>query len=524
MQRLAGAILVFALALAGSSVAAARQATPGSGSVAGSLVYHQITTLEGGTGGVGLPVLSSDGSTAVFADAPGTQDPAIPNRIYIVNADGAGLAEVDAYQTHCYCGSWVDISADGTTVVSTESMQLRLVRNGGEARTVLDLTSNEMSSIRLTGDGDRVFVLVARDTAVTASAVVLQRGIYAVEADGSDVRQIAGPDQIAGLLGVTPDQVQMLRLQTNALDVSSDGSHVVFGAYVGPEQAVFAVAGDGSDLHQLRGDLAFVRRVAISGDGATVAYDVSPPDTHSDNNEVEVVDFGGGEPRLLATRTFSGFDDPMQLSDDGGRLLISPNSYLIDTATGTTRQLAVVTPGIDGNTALLVDGMPRATMDATATRFLYVFRGARCADCPNFHEQLATLDLDPTDPGDVPTISEPSIDPSEIPLNAAAATTASATVDASGTLLGVGLVALYDGLYDLNVGRGGVLHDDGQNGDLAANDGVFTNNAIVHIGAVTREDDTGPRTIRIQAEMAMGDGRRHAIAVEAGTLTVVAES
>lgn len=516
--------VLLAAVLFGAPVStAAQETTPASSQAANPLVYHQITSLEGGTGGVGQPVLSADSTTVVFADAPGDpNNPENPNRISVVGADGTGLTEVDAYQPRCYCGSWVDISADGTTVVSTESMQLRLVRADAPARTLVDLSSNELSSLRLTAGGDRVYFLLARDTQLAGAPDVLQRGIYAVDADGNDLRQIAGPDQIARLLGVTPDEVQMLRLQTNALDVAADGSRIVFGAYVGAEQAVFAADGDGRDLHQLLDSLAFVQRVTISGDGALVAYDVVPTETQSDINEVGVIPTEGGEPRVLATRTFSGFDDPLQLSDDGSRLLVSPNSYLIDTRSGATRQLAVLTPGIDGHTALLVDGMPRATMDADAERFLYVFRGARCADCPNQHEQLATLDIGPADLGDAPSIAEPEIDPNEIPLNYAAAATASAAVDAAGTLLTVGLVALREGRADRNVGWGTILLDDGQNGDATAGDGVFSNDAIVHIESEAREDDTGPRMLRIQAETETSDGRRHATAVEFGPLTVVA--
>jgi hypothetical protein len=514
-------VFLSALLLGAPASAAAQASTPTSSQASPPLVYHQITSLEEGTGGVGQPVLSADGNAAVFADAPGDPNNAEnPNHISVVGADGAGLTEVDAYTPHCYCGSWVDISADGETVVSSESMQLRLVRGGAEARTLVDLASNELSSLRLTAAGDRVFFLLARDTQLVGASDTLQRGIYAVDADGNDLRQIAGPDQIAQLLGVKPDEVQMLRLQVNALDVAADGSRIVFGAYVGAEQAVFAADGDGRDLHQILDSLAFVQRVAISGDGALVAYDVVPLETPSDNNEVGVIPTEGGEPR--ATGTNSGFDDPLQLSDDGSRLLVSPNSYLIDTESGATRQLAILTPGIDGHTALLVDGMSRATMDAEAERFLYVFRGARCADCPNQHEQLATLDIGPADLGDAPTIASAEIDPAEIPLNYAAAATANAAVDAAGTLLTVGLVALREGQTDINVGRDAILHDDGQNGDVTAGDGIFTNNAVVHVGAVAREDDTGPRMLRIQAETETSDGRRHATAVEFGPLTVVA--
>jgi hypothetical protein len=478
---------------------------------AGVLVYHQITafTDKEQFAGVGYPVLTADGTRAVFADAPGTQDPAVPNRVFVINPDGSGLTEVDAYQTHCYCGSEVDISADGSVVASTESMQLRLVAVGGEARTLVDLNSNEASSIRLTADGDRLFFILGRDTGFMETSTTLERGIYVVEADGSDLRQVAGPDGIAQLLGTTADQVGMLRLQTQALDVSDDGSRLIFGASISGQMAVFAVNDDGSGLHQLTNLGQYVPHVAISGDGATVAYDVVPPETHGDNNEISVDAFEGGAPRLLAETTYSGWSDPMRLTPDGSKLLLSPNSLLFDTASGEVRQLSIITPGADSYTAVVIDGLPRATMNAEATRFLYV----------KFREQLATLELDPAELGAAPTITDLTVDPDEIPLDYAAAATASAAVAADGELVAVGVVALRNGQYDVNIARG-VLHDDGLNGDVTANDGVFTNNFLAHVMSEARDDDTGPRVLRVQAEVVTADGFHHATAVEFGPLTV----
>jgi hypothetical protein len=229
----------------------------------------------------------------------------------------------------------------------------------------------------------------------------------------------------------------------------------------------------------------------------------------------------GGEARLLASATNSGMDQPIQLTADGSRLLLSPNSLLIDTETGAARQLGILTPGANYSTELLKDGLDRATMDAEGTRFLYVFGTTHCPDCP-IAEQLARLDLDPADPGDAPTIVEPAVDSAEIPLNYAAASTVRAEVEADGTLIAVGVVALRNGQYDINVGRDAVLNDEGQHGDTRAGDGVYTNAEIVHVAYVAREDDTGPRVLQIQAEVETADGLRHATAVDVETLTVVA--
>lgn len=515
---------VFAILLVGLMLlnAPLSLAQTGEATNEGLLVYHQITKVEHQTRAIGFPVISADGTRAVFVDAPGTGDEAIPNRIFVIGTDGAGLTEVDAYKTGCYCGSEVDISADGGTIVSTESVQLRIVRGTGAAQTLVALTSNNMSSIRLTADGDRVFFIIGNDSQLAESDQVLERGIYSVEADGSDLRQIIGPSDIADLLGVGAETIGMGRLYTQALDISADGSQVIFAAYTAAGMAVLTAQGDGGGLSQIGDSVSYAQRVAISGDGSMVAYDVVPLNTSI--NEVWVSSFAGGQPLMVAPNTNSGWYDPLQLSEDGSQLLISPNALLIDSDTGETRQLAVPSGGIGGNhDSVLTDGLPRATMNADATRFVYAMRTARCADCVNLHEQLALLEIGPADLGDAPEITDTEVNPASIPLNYVSAATVQAQVSESGKLLGVGLVALLDGVFDVNVGRGLMLFDDGTNGDQTAGDGIFTNSGVVHGPVVVREDDTGPRMLRVEAEIETADGFRHATAVEFGPLTVVAD-
>jgi hypothetical protein len=78
------------------SLIVALTSLPGPSSLAGEttpglLVYHQITNIDPVSQSVGSPMLSGDGSTAVFADAPGTGEVETPNRIFTVGFDGTGL-------------------------------------------------------------------------------------------------------------------------------------------------------------------------------------------------------------------------------------------------------------------------------------------------------------------------------------------------------------------------------------------------------------------------------------------------
>jgi len=347
---------------------------PAAAQAGGTLfVYHQISNFPEGTGSVGYPVLSGDGSTAVYTNAPGTGDPATPNRIYTITSDGSGATEVNSYTPLCFCGSMADISADGGTVVSTDSVQVRIA-DGGGARELLVLNSNEITSLVITGDGRTVYFIVRRDAATSDGATQLPRGVWAIDAGGGNLRQVAGADDIAGALGLPIEQTGCcFHGDGRPLDASDDGSRIVFAAYAGTGEHIFSVDSSGGNLVALRNDLQYAMRVAISGDGSLAAYDGTP--VGETLNEVAVLPPVGGVPHVLTTMPYSGYDEPFQLSKTGSQLLVSSNGLLFDTATGDATLLAASIYGVGGNhVAVLTDGLPRGTMDANAENFLYVMR------------------------------------------------------------------------------------------------------------------------------------------------------
>lgn len=482
-------------------------------------VYHQITNLPEETGTLGYPVLSGDGATAVFTEAPGTADPATPNRIFTILADGAGQTEVDSYVSLCYCGSTADISSDGSAVVSTDSVQLRIAGAGG-ARELISLGSNEISAAVISGNGQTVFFIVRRDTVTRDNALPIPRGIWAIDASGGNLRQLVDANDIATSLGVPAEQTGCcFHADGRPLAVSDDGSRVVFAAYGGTGEHFFSSDGSGGNLVQLGGIQQAAMRVAVSGDGTLAAYDGTP--AGASLNDVAVIPAGGGNPTVLTTMPYSGYVEPFQLTRTGSKLLVSSNGLLFDTATGASVQLGVSITNLGGNQeAVLTDGLPRGTMDALGESFLYVMRTVRCADCPNQQEQLATLSIDPVDLGEAPMIADASIAPDTIGLDRNGEAVATATITTGNTVLGIGFAALLDGSPDVNVGSGVLLLDDGQNGDTAAGDGIYTAAGIVHSMVTARDDDTGPRIVRIAAEVEGADGRRHATALDSGTLTV----
>jgi len=482
-------------------------------------VYHQITNLPEGSGSVGYPVLSGDGATAVFSQAPGTGDPATPNRIFTIGSDGSGMTEVDSYVPLCACGAVVDISNDGGTVVSTDSVQVRIADAGG-ARGLVTLASNEISGVVISGNGQTVFMIVRRDTATSDNTLSIPRGIWAIDVSGANLRQLVDANDIAAAAGVTVEETGCcFHSDGHPIDASDDGGRVVFAAYAAGFERFFSTDGSGGNLVQLGGEQQYSMRVAVSGDGALAAIDGTP--VGATLNEVAVIPAGGGEARVLTEMPYSGYDEPFQLTTTGNRLLVSSNGLLFDTDSGDAELLGVSIAGVGGNhEAVLTDGLPRGTMDAEGQQFLYVMRTVRCADCANQQEQLAVMAIDPVDLGSAPVISDAIIEPAVILPDHGSEAVVSASISTDGQVLGVGYAALLGSEVDPNLGSAVVLFDDGMNGDAVAGDSTYTIGGIMHGIVVARDPDTGPRIIRLAAEIEDANGMRHATAVDIGTLTV----
>jgi hypothetical protein len=123
--------------------------------------------------------------------------------------------------------------------------------------------------------------------------------------------------------------------------------------------------------------------------------------------------------------------------------------------------------------------------------------------------QLATLDLNPSSPGNAPSITNATIEPLFVLIEGRATAAVRAQVTTSDPFIRVSSVALRGGLNDANM-RAVVLLDDGRNGDTQAGDRIFTSANL----AADCCAEIGPRTVRIKAEARGSDGRRRATAVD----------
>ena len=140
---------------------------------AGLSPTHILYQLSANTGGKRGSILSADGSRAAFIIK------GAPSHVYVINADGTGLREVDTVP-----GDWapiVDISADGSKVLSNDSTKVRIANaDGTGAHEVMDLTG--FYDVRLSADGTKVFFSLDRNAAINGAP--LAAGLYVINADG----------------------------------------------------------------------------------------------------------------------------------------------------------------------------------------------------------------------------------------------------------------------------------------------------------------------------------------------------
>ena len=479
----------------------------GPGSVAGTLVrtlaYHQVTALTASPTSPAL--LSPDGKRIVYAIAPGTGDPATPNRIFVVNPDGTGNVMVDSYVPNCFCGAVMAMSTDGSTIVSTDTKQVRVVGADGTRKGTLNFDSNEILNLAMSGDGSTVFMLHRRDNNITGGARI-ERGLWAMNADGSNLRQILGPPAIAAMMGVTPDLVFPFSGCGKSLEVSADGKHAVVALTVGGMgELSFAV--DGSTARKVKGPHQAIKQVAISSDGSKLAAAT----VQGNVEETVVMGFDGGGSKVITTKGQGSCFSPVTLNADGSQLLLGDLSLLFPTAGGDPVNLHVATAG-DGIAigSPCCDVVPSMSMSGDAKRFAY-----RNLRGPGLPVDIGLLEIDPATLGAAPTITSPTFSVGSIPRDRSVGAEVSCRVAAPGALVRVGTALFVKGQEDLAgswLSGKLALRDDGMLGDATANDGIFTTgNAKIASG---EGGEVGPRLTRIKAETKAADGRRHATAID----------
>ncbi len=488
------------------------------------LVYHQITgPTEPFSGIPGTPRLCANGNRVALTLPPsGTGNPATPNRIFVMNPDGTGLQQVDSYTSLVFSGSNLDISADGSKVVSTDSVQIRVCNGDGSGATpLIALDSNEINDLAISGDGTKVFFRIYRSTSIRNSNPVapIQNGIYVINVDGTGLRQIVGPAHLSALLGLPADQFGFFGNGTHysSLRSSNNGRRIVFSSHVNPGsggvgQRLFGVNLDGSGLRDYFGQLDFLWQSTISADGSKVGYTLRP--LGGSDDEVGTINYGGGGRRKLADSTQSlpsvggsFYLSRLQLTADGSKLLVGSSGMLFE-----TNGSGAVPLGLSSNlfSRLAADGLEQATMNSDATKFIYLV----FSDGIGFNV-MARLDVNPPALGGAPSLTNPAASPAFVYRGNVSGSTLSVQAASPVTEVGSRFI-LPGGLPSANFEpSSGALTDAGLRGDVAG-DGIFSTNDLFAGSSAT----LGARVVRLKAELTDTNGRRHATAIDFTPLSI----
>ncbi len=490
------------------------------GTIVRTLAYHQLTTFTSRPGvhtrGNSPSILSADGSRAAFLVG------AEPSHVYVINADGTGLREVDTHPA----GDWtdVDISADGSVVLSSYGGSgagggvARIVNaDGSNAHTVFAAGNGKY--FRLSADGTKVYF--ASGGSFDWGGQSHTAGLYVINADGSGLRQILDRARVHALFGKPVPELEFY-WHGPPFDVSDDGSHIVLQVLV-PDVGwpIMRVNGDGSDLqaYALFPNNAHpdVGNLGISGDGRVAFYEVM-----TDPWELGVFNWDGSGKRVLDTGVGGSntAGEVVQLTYDGSKLNYGSLNRLYNTDGSGVLQLAATGPTLDGDPPLMVGnyGLLRSSMNRDATRFLFTFDYNTWVNGAVVPEQLGILDLNPASLGQAPSLTESKIAPSYLVRGDGSTTTLSARMSTANTHLRTNAVSFRNGLQ-VNGAEDvddAVLYDDGNHGDAGVADGLFANKVGAHSIA-----PLGPRTIRMKTEVRAADGRRHAVALDVAQLDVV---
>jgi uncharacterized protein (TIGR03437 family) len=474
-------------------------------SIVRTVAYHQVTSLpDAGPDYRTSTAISGNGAVIAF-----THDRVNPNQIFVMNFDGTGQRLVDSYKASCYCGSIVDISDDGSKVVSTEGQQIRLVDRG--AVQPLITVDTGVMGLKIQGDGRRVFFLLDRDGNITGGAknIFVQRGLYVMNTDGSGLRQIVGPNAVAGLFGTTadphisPEFTVTGNAANHSLGVTTDGAHIAFGARkvagTGPD-AIFGVNLDGSGLHLVLGPVRYVGHLALSAGGSKVLYDAT---FSGFTVETGVVNFDGSG-QVALRHDGIGNAPGIQLSADGTLALAFDILYNTDGsgALQLSTLLNSLTPG-------------HPVMNATATRFVYAF--VPPGTYSQGLSQLATAEINPANLGSAPALVSPSVNPVYAVAGGSVQGTVTTAVNTANHVIGVNYAILLDGLVEDPVNGVIFLMDDGTAGDKVAGDGIFTSNNVIARSVAP----AGPRLLRLFAQVSDTAGMRHGTVIDMAPFSVV---
>lgn len=475
-----------------------------------TLLFTRLTEFTNNPG-IGQMKISAQGNRMVFST--------LDKRVFTLRTDGTGLIEIFDYSTHragCPCiAPWVDIDADGTTVLWTDGAgEIFVAEADGSARRTV-ATSFRGPNIavsgpsirvppRLSADGARiVFANSLPDGGRLANGWQDYAGIWSVAAAGGE------PVQLVSYTRVSREILLRDGAEYNpntaffpALDINEDGSRVVFTT----TQETGAIASlEGNGLVKLAPfAVTGPRALAMDTSGGRIAF---IPQASGVERRVNTLDLGSRLQIPLADVGLNGGvqlgypGEPVLALSSGSALPVLPGSLLTDNPPTRWDVIALFCYAPASANPFAAPAL--ASMTSNARRIAFLSGGAI--------PQIWIADIDPSRTSPGPIITRITTTPSYVLANGTSTSTVTASVmPGTNPLERICLDPLFEGAATPGAFNGSELTDDGLNGDATAGDHVFSRGNLRRtFGPV------GSYTLRINAFAG-----RHITSAEAGPFSI----
>ncbi|MCO5220818.1 MAG: hypothetical protein M9947_04440 [Thermomicrobiales bacterium] len=441
----------------------------------------------------GAPLISADGSTAIFAinrkDGPNGE---LVGHVYRMLLSSGVPQEVGVVGS----SPQLDVSRDGQTIL------IRTLPNTGNKLYVADLAQNnlvleedggtELTDAVLNQEGRVIYFTIRRDTKIVGVDEPVRAGLWAIDAAGGNLRPVVLLDDIRDLVGADEgDQLTVPEILTMGISAVADRAVFAIRNDTKGEWYVISSLGDGGETQLLHGPSEFVWRVTMSGSGSTVFIADVVLGDESRTPRFTIVGPAGGSPRELPPMIAGGTgvgSRGLMLSYDGSILLGGGTGLMMYTADGVVRSML-------SNCAQLTNVpsyLEAATMSSTGHHVLFL--GAYPGG-----SRLVVIEVQTDGALTAPNDNQVTVEPAAI--EAGAADTLTITVEERATPARVCATLrrgtdVLAGPLDLN--------DEGRNGDEVAGDGVYTRDEVVLPASI----DPGDLTVRVAIEVDDPDGYR----------------
>ena len=477
-------------------------------------VYHQLTTFtnDGVRAYRHALALGADGRKIAFTrPCYGTIR---SNLIYSINFDGTDMRLIDQWEADP--SAEVDITADGSQVISWQNGLLRMVNSDASNPHQVIQIANAYTDFRLSPAGDKVFFAASGAFDTVPPTYNYPGGLYAMNPDGTGLTNLISANSLAQYFGLGLDKIGLAPYGGNTwLAVSGDGQRLLYQGYANGYR-LMRVNADGTGLMEY--PLGTVPDIygfqvlsfGLSGDGNRLFYVCYRPGTPE---EIGAINWDGSGSKVLMPNSGCCWNGgmPKQMSQDGARLFFPERSWLINTDGSGWRDLSRPS----GYTQVQNWGFYYGTMSANANRFAYL------PPIPYGGQfQIATMEVNPTNYGSAPRLSQVSFTPAWVRTNNQSGVLLSTQVTPTNNLYHDNVIVepFRNGLYDDTI-YSEYLNDTGAQGDAQARDGIYANSWM----QATAMAPLGLRTLRFKAESVAGDSTYHATMVEVGGFFVVGQ-